>query len=190
MSMLFYGIDPGLSGGIAILDAAGAIVQAVQMPATEGDVLYVLRHELHDGSIKTSTPDEGLIVRAWVECPARAVLERVSASPQMGIVSACTFCRGYGALRMALAAVEIPFDEVSPIRWQNAMGCRSGGDKNVTKRRAMQLFPKWTITHAIADALLLAEYCRRSELGLWGEAPKKKRAKVSRRPAPLLEVDA
>jgi hypothetical protein len=37
----------------------------------------------------------------------------------------------------------------------------SKGDKNVTKRRAQQLFPQLKVTHAIADALLIAEYGRR-----------------------------
>ena len=33
-------------------------------------------------------------------------------------------------------------------------------DKNVTKNRAQQLWPTIKVTHAIADALLLGEYCR------------------------------
>ena len=165
--MIFLGLDPGVAGGIAAVDAAGRVVFAVHMPATEADLLQTLQHQDQHRQ-------------------ARAVLERVSASPQMGVVSAFTFGKGYGGLRMALAATAIPFDEVSPIRWQNALGCRTGGDKNISKRRAEQLFPGYRITHACADALLLAEYCRRSELGLWRtEAPKAKRA--SRRASPLLE---
>jgi hypothetical protein len=37
----------------------------------------------------------------------------------------------------------------------------SAGNKNVTKTRAAQLFPGVKMTHAIADALLIAEYGRR-----------------------------
>lgn len=34
--------------------------------------------------------------------------------------------------------------------------------KNLTKARAQQLWPEYPrITHAIADALLIAEFCRR-----------------------------
>jgi len=40
----------------------------------------------------------------------------------------------------------------------------TGGDKNVSKRRAQELFPEIKITHAIADALLIAEYARRTNL--------------------------
>lgn len=58
----------------------------------------------------------------------------------------------------------IPFDEVAPVKWQTAMQCRTGGDKNISKRRASELFPGVRLTHAIADALLLAEYARRLEV--------------------------
>jgi hypothetical protein len=38
----------------------------------------------------------------------------------------------------------------------------SKGDKNVTKAKAQQLFTQLKITHATADALLIAEFARRS----------------------------
>jgi hypothetical protein len=41
------------------------------------------------------------------------------------------------------------------------MSCLTKGDKNVTKSRAQELFPEVKVTHAIADALLIAEYGRR-----------------------------
>ena len=141
--MIHIGIDPGVNGGIAMLaEDSGRVIGTWKMPSTERDLIDMLD----------------------VMEPAHATLERVSASPQMGVVSAFTFGKGYGGLMMALSAVRIPFDLVSPVKWQNALGCRSGGDKNVTKRRAQQLFPNVKITHAIADALLLAEYGRRSHL--------------------------
>lgn len=101
--------------------------------------------------------------------PVFAILERVSASPQMGVTSAFSFGKGYGGLLMALTALQIPFELVSPVRWQNALGCRTKGDKNITKRRAQQIFPNIQITHAIADALLLAEYGRRTFGGTHGK---------------------
>jgi len=156
--MLYIGIDPGVSGGIAILLQGSTGVLSIQaaekMPSTDRDLLDFL--DLH------------------VSIGARAVLERVASSPQMGVVSAFTFGTSYGAVRMALAAKRIPFEEVRPQKWQQALGCLSGGDKNVTKRRAQQLFPQLTITHAIADALLIADYCRRLSCSNLG--PTKKRS--------------
>jgi hypothetical protein len=147
----YIGIDPGVSGGIAAVSCVpGLQIGAMKMPATDRD-LYVALKALIAENVQNGHP--------------LAVLERVSSSPQMGVVSAFTFGRGVGALKMALAALEIPYDEVTPQKWQLVMGCRSGGDKNITKRRAQQLFPALAITHATADALLLAEYCRRLHRG-------------------------
>lgn len=138
--MFHIGIDPGLGGGIAVLNNSGAVCGTYKMPATERDLLDLLE-------IKSD------------EC--RAVLEFVRSSPQMGVVSAFKFGMGYGGLRMALVASRIPFDEVTPQKWQRVMGCLTRGDKNVTKRRAQELFPSVKVTHANADALLLAAYSLR-----------------------------
>jgi len=158
---MYIGIDPGKSGGIAAINGFGKpfVELAVPMPATERDTLDVL-YKL------------GFLNGTMI---GRAVVEKVGASPQMGVVSAFTFGKGYGRLLMALTAARIPFDEIAPGKWQQLMGCLSGGDKNVTKRRAQQLFPELMITHAIADALLLAEYCQRTSGLRCGEQRRTKR---------------
>lgn len=148
----FYGIDVGERGGIAIVDESGAVVCAVAMPATDADILAAI--------------DNHLVIPRPPKTDRRAMLERVRSSPQMGVVSAFTFGGNYRACRMALTAAMIAFDEVRPNVWQRHMDCLSGGDKRVTRGRAQQLFPGREITHATADALLLAEYCRRHALGI------------------------
>lgn len=140
--MVYIGVDPGATGGIAAVDDVGTILRVCAMPPTEADILLALN---------ACGPAEH----------AFAVIERVHAFPKMGVVSAFTFGQGYGGLLMALTAVGVRFDIVQPKKWQQALACLSGGDKNVTKRRAQQLFPDAKITHAVADALLMAEYCRR-----------------------------
>lgn len=104
------------------------------------------------------------------------MLEHVWTSPQMGVVSAGSFMRQFGALQMALTARGIEFDLVAPVKWQNVMNCRTPKDrraelghkdKNINKRAAEEMlargkYPNLTVKHAIADALLLAEYCRRT----------------------------
>lgn len=144
--MNFLGIDPGKSGGLALLTKGGACAYVTKMPATETDLLTTLK------AWKTWSSLEGVF----------ATLEYVRSSPQMGVKSAFTFGQNYGSIRTALAAAKIPFEEVTPAKWQGALRCRSKGDKNVTKRKAQELFPEEKVTHAIADALLIAEYGRRT----------------------------
>lgn len=154
--MRFMGIDPGLSGAIAVINEFAEVVEVVKMPRTLDELLRVMvRHE--EAAIKASvTPNDTI----------RAGLEFVRASPQMGVVSVSTFMRNYGHVEMALTAAGIPYYDVHPLRWQRLLDCRTGGDKNVSKARAAELWPRMKITHAIADALLIAEWCRRKTLGV------------------------
>jgi len=141
MSEWIIGIDPGKSGSI-VVNRAGDCYTASLGKMTEQDVATWLADHYAAG----------------VDF---AYIERVSSSPQMGVKSAFTFGQSYGFLRGCLIAMNIPFEEVSPAKWQRALGCLSKGDKNVTKAKAQQLFPGIKVTHAIADALLIAEYGRR-----------------------------
>lgn len=156
----FVGIDVGASGGIVVLRKDRSVALAVKMPETERDLVNVLaQHAVH------------------IRGESFALIERVWSSPQMGVASAFKFGVNVGTCRMALVALGIPFEEVLPSHWQKALGClqpkRPKGtpnpigskDKNITKRRAQALFPEMTVTHAIADALLIAEFCRRLHSG-------------------------
>ena len=136
------GVDPGANGGIAWITDGKACVE--KMPDTLQDLWELVV------SISLEAGTGGMGIRAY--------LEAVSSSPQMGVVSAFSFGRGYGNLEMALTAAGIPFERVRPQVWQKALGCMTKGNKNVSKRRAQELFPDRKITHATADALLIAHY--------------------------------
>lgn len=156
--MLFIGIDPGVSGGIAIIDHFGHVIETFKMPATGRDAFDQL---LPYGRANAQPGYEG---RACIEKVNAGVFGHGKAG-KMGVVSAFTFGRNVERLHMALLCSDIPYDEVLPVKWQTALGCRTKGDKNVSKARAQQLFPHVKVTHAIADALLIAEFCRRTERG-------------------------
>lgn len=145
MSKTYVGIDPGQSGGIAVIFPDGNAT-AWKMPETDKDIWEAL----------TGWPAEAGEIFA--------LIETVHAMPKQGVASTFKFGMGYGALRMALIASGIRHEGVRPQAWQKELGCLTGGDKNVSKARAQQLFPSLKITHALADALLIAEYARRKGL--------------------------
>lgn len=145
--MTIIGIDPGASGGIAWITNGKACVE--KMPDTLADLWDLI---------------DDISGRKWSNhgvTEIKAYLEQVHSSPQMGVKSAFTFGNGFGHLEMALTAAGIPFERVRPQVWQKAMGCMTGGDKNVSKRKAQELFPNLKCTHATSDALLIAEFGRR-----------------------------
>ena len=145
---LFVGIDPGRSGAIAVVDATGAALGTILLKETDQDVWEWMLKMLGIGA--TARPGHF------------AVLERVGAMPRQGLSSTFKFGTSYGFCRGLLTANQIAYEEATPVSWQTAMKCRTKGDKNVTKAAAQRLFPTVKITHANADALLIAEYARRT----------------------------
>ena len=142
MSRSFYmGIDPGYSGSVAVVDEGGAIFEVIRLDRTEHDV--------------------STAVGVWAPRIQMAYLEKVHSMPRQGVSSTFKFGTSYGFCRGVLVSHAIPFTEVTPAKWQQAMGCRSGGDKNVTKAAAQRLWPSEKVTHRTADAMLIAEYGRR-----------------------------
>lgn len=137
--MTIIGIDPGTNGGIAWITDGKPCVE--KMPDTLKDLWELLRD---------------IDIASEEYC--HAYIEQVHSSPQMGVKSAFTFGNGFGHLEMALTAAGIPFTRIRPQVWQKELGCLTKGDKNITKRKAQELFPSLKVTHATADALLIATY--------------------------------
>lgn len=170
--MLIIGIDPGVSGGIGAIDTKTGEAWAISMPETESDLSTELK-----------------ALKAGRERVA-VYLERVSAMPSFGAPGArrarqgassqWKFAQSYGMIRGCLAMGDFVRTFISPGVWQKELQCLSGGDKKITKARAQELFPSLKLTHHTADAVLIAEYGRRAELGLLkpkAVQPKKEKVK-------------
>jgi Holliday junction resolvasome RuvABC endonuclease subunit len=130
--MIVLGIDPGASGGLALLrqDGGGGIhvLDCVKVPPSDVD-LWRWFADLSDSHYADL-----------------AVLEKVHAMPGQGVSSTFRFGQSYGSLRMAVIAAGIPLEEVTPRKWQPAVGVSSvKGEaktqhKNRLKARAQELY--------------------------------------------------
>ena len=156
--MLTLGIDPGLSGGLALLDSDGMPELVADLPVIrDGRLCWI------DGAALQSTLLEALQGR-----PCRAVVERVSAMPAQGIASAFTFGVGFGSILATLQTLRLPIELITPAQWKTALGL--GKDKRVSLDKARLLFPSADLRLAKhdgrAEALLLAHYAlnRRREV--------------------------
>lgn len=141
--MVILGIDPGKSGGMALM--------------TEPRLLF---------SFKNKTEQE--IAEYFREIAARpnvkAYIEKVHSAPGQGVVSMFTFGQNYGMLRGFLTAFKIPFEEITPNEWQRGLRIppRNGKTYNEHKKSlrqiAGQLYPNVKTNAETADALLIAHY--------------------------------
>ena len=147
----YIGIDPGKHGGIAVMGADGEVLDVVKMLETPQDLLDFLE-QYKDDSFCT--------------------LERVGGMPGNGGSAMFNFGKGYGHLQMALLALHIPTEDVTPNKWEKTYQLGSSGKytktewKNRLKAKAQQMFPHLgkKITLATCDALLICEYGRRQNL--------------------------
>lgn len=159
--MIYIGIDPGVSGGIAIIDKNK--ISALPMPISETDLWDIIK--IYATPVVRHPSNNGYQAYAIMEKVAGMVHSSVGL-PNLGS-SMFSFGRSYGLCWMALIAAGIPFDLVHPRTWQKSYNISKdkGEAYNKWKGRlkgvAQRLFPRTKVTLATSDALLLAEYARR-----------------------------
>jgi Holliday junction resolvasome RuvABC endonuclease subunit len=147
----YLGIDPGSSSGcIAIISC---------FPNHE------LRATIEFG--KLTTKDWFTELKEFSEdYECVAVLEKVHGMPKMNVVAISSFMKNVGHIEMALLALNIPFIEVTPQAWMKYYNLKKGKDESKTewKRRLREhlqrIMPDFKVTNDIADAMLLANYCK------------------------------
>ena len=132
-------IDPGASGGFAIMLTYGGIIEALPMPEGMTEQIDAIR------TMAVANP--GLV----------AVMEKVGFHrPGNSAVSTAKFARHCGHLEAALYSAGIPFEEVSPAKWMQALGALpadKAARKNAIKEIAARRFPHLSVTLKTADAL-------------------------------------
>ena len=159
---IWLGIDPGMSGGLAVV-SKGEVV-AGKMPDTDRDILnWLLNARDYDAFACIE------LVTGYVGTKRRRSGKGGEEVEVPGDPGSSQFKLGtsYGKLLMALCAADIPYEKVPARVWQQSLGLHRNGAgytewKRVLKAKAQQLFPKVQVTLHNADALLIAEHCRRS----------------------------
>lgn len=158
------GGDPGRKGGIAVCDLGGTTYETWKWPGrgTPAEIEIAALELLRE--IAERYPG------------VEATVEQVHAMPGNGVTSMFNFGRAYCEMRMACHAAGVPVADVRPAAWQKAMGVEKRGTKsktehkNVLKGMAMSIVYAGTgvrkpLTHAVADAVLIAEFARRTLAG-------------------------
>ena len=150
---MHIGIDPGLTGAVAVLSAEGSLEALADIPVL---TLKVQRgtKQVYDvpGMVALLEPYRGLQVHVSIE--------ESQAMPGQGTRSMLTIGFGYGLWIGILASLELPYTPVRPAIWKRSMGL--GKDKEASRLRAQQLYPGADLRlkkhHGRAEALLLASY--------------------------------
>lgn len=151
---LILGVDPGLSGALALIDyASGELFDVFDMPTLE-----IGRKTVLDEYALARLLDEhaARIVEGWSEQP----------TPRDGqsVQAVGTSLRNYGFVRGVIVANFVPLHDVAPATWKRAM--RVTGDKDEARAEASKAFPlashRWALKKhdGRAEAALIAAYGR------------------------------
>jgi crossover junction endodeoxyribonuclease RuvC len=141
------GIDPGLTGGLALL--CGEELAAIPMPV----LTLNGKGEIDLAAVRAT-------LSVWD--PAHAWIEQQQAMPRQGVASSFRTGQNYGDLRGFLVASLVPFSIVRPAVWKKAMSVPA--DKGAAIAIATRTFPAFSHLWSrkkddgVAEAALIAAY--------------------------------
>lgn len=138
-------IDPGLTGGLALIDERTRKVLAVaDMPL---EPLPPPPPKKRKGKKKRGKQPKRMVCGERIGdllCdwkPGRAIIERVGAMPKQGVSSTFKFGTVYGIAIGAVRALQIPVEYVSPAWWKAKHGL-IGTHKDAARVKAIKLHPE------------------------------------------------
>jgi hypothetical protein len=146
----YLGVDPGLSGALAIVETINGIpmlVDAIDMPST--------------GTGAKARVDI-IAAASWIakHAPSMTFVERAQAYPGQGVSSGFSYGRAVGAIEATIALCQIPMTLVEASIWKKRLHL-PGKDKEAARQKALQMFPAQHALlarkkdHGRADAALL-----------------------------------
>ena len=129
--MRVIGIDPGLSGAIAVINGNDDLI-IFDMPT-----MTVERNGKAKRQVSASVLAQILKTAKSDDC--HVFVEKVSAMAGQGVTSVFSFGRSFGMIEGILAALHMPVTYVAPATWVKAV--HRGAGKDASRSRAMELFP-------------------------------------------------
>ena len=153
--MKILGIDPGLSGAIAILEKK-KVLNLFDMPVmAEGkkNKKQLNSAQLVDIIRENSIGDDEIVV----------VVEQVNAMPGQGVTSMFNFGQTFGAIKGVCAALNLPIFFVRPSKWKKYFELINSS-KDSSRTKVIEMYPSLSSQLAKkkdvnkSDAILIARY--------------------------------
>ncbi len=130
--MIIIGIDPGLSGGIAVLDN-NKVLELFDMPV------------MADGKKNKKQLNSALLAKLIKESisntsESAVIVEQVNAMPGQGVTSMFNFGQTFGAIKGICATLELPIFFVRPSKWKKHFELINSS-KDASRTKAIEMYP-------------------------------------------------
>ena len=157
--MKIIGIDPGLSGAIAILEN-NKVLNIFDMPVmSEGKKN---KRQLNSALLSN------LIKENIGNAEVAIVVEQVNAMPGQGVTSMFNFGQTFGAIKGICAALELPIFFVRPSKWKKHFDLINSS-KDSSRTKVIEMYPKMSNLLSKkdvnkSDAILIARFFSETRL--------------------------
>ena len=159
--MKIIGIDPGLSGAIAILEN-NKVLKIFEMPVmSEGKKN---KRQLNSAQLVKLIKDN-----ISENDEVSVVVEQVNAMPGQGVTSMFNFGQTFGAIKGICAALGLPIFFVSPSKWKKHFELINSS-KDSSRTKAIEMYPSLSDDLAKkkdvnkSDAILIARFYSENRL--------------------------
>lgn len=157
--MIYIGVDPGLTGGVALLKPGTA--ESLDMPTYAYSKTGAVKRAVDCNALATELAHVTLF-------DARLFIERVNAFPGQGVSSMFSLGMSFWGVVGVAAGLGIPVELVEPRAWKRHFGL--GPDKDQARGLASRLYPSVDLSnkkdHGRAEALLIARYGMENSTGV------------------------
>ena len=153
--MLIFGIDPGVSGAISILENK-KIIEVYEMPTMIDGKKN--KRQVNGSQVTNIFKDNLKENKETV-----VAVEHVNAMPGQGVTSMFNFGQSFGVLKGICAAMQLPIFFVRPTKWKKHFDLINH-QKDSSRTKVIQMYPKISTLLSRkkdankADAILIASF--------------------------------
>jgi|TARA_B100001093_G_scaffold482393_1_gene514001 crossover junction endodeoxyribonuclease RuvC len=153
--MRIFGIDPGLSGALAILDEK-KIYEVIDLPTMSDGKKN--KKQLNSAHLSKYIQSNILDLNK-----SAVVVEQVNAMPGQGVTSMFNFGQTFGAIKGISASLNLPIYFVRPSKWKKHFDLLNSS-KDASRTKAIEMYPTFADQLSKkkdvnkSDAILIARY--------------------------------
>jgi len=159
--MIIFGIDPGVSGAISVLENK-KVVEVFEMPT-------MIDGKKNKKQVNGSQVANIIKERLSNNKEVIVVVEHVNAMPGQGVTSMFNFGQSFGVIKGICAALKLPIYFVRPTKWKKYFNLIKT-NKDASRTKVIEVYPEISSQLSRkkdsnkADAILIARYFNDTQL--------------------------
>ena len=159
--MIIFGIDPGVSGAISVLEDK-KVIDVFEMPTMIDGKKN--KKQVNGSQVSNIIKDKMKNAKELI-----VVVEHVNAMPGQGVTSMFNFGQSFGVIKGICSALSLPIYFVRPTKWKKYFNLIKT-NKDASRTKVIEMYPQISSQLSRkkdsnkADAILIARYFNDTQL--------------------------